>query len=337
MNWKVVLAITAALAISAHADDVEWTVAGKPVFETPITVSETSDAKEAVGSSLRICTYNIQDFSDGHGDGRERTEDIAIRHAGMAAGILAEISPDVVVLEEIEGSQAISQLNRSLDDPYPFVYITSFGHPRHDDRKLNIAVLSRLPLTGLKEIDFQEMEGAGRPPRGLLRFAISLEEKKYLLVYAVHLKSNWGDRERNEEKRRRAVEILRADARRVQARYPASEWEVMMIGDTNVDPDLPSFAEDPTFDPVSDWYDLWRGVPIAERTTVPTRHGDPMQEFPPASFDRIIVSPELKEKPWVVGEPKSLKRGVNTADVSATGGNGKHISDHYPVYVDISR
>ncbi len=49
-------------------------------------------------------------------------------------------------------------------------------------------------------------------------------------------------------------------------------------------------AGDPSLKPLSDWKDLWRGRPLAERTTLPTRYGDPKLEFPPACFDRLFAS-----------------------------------------------
>jgi endonuclease/exonuclease/phosphatase family metal-dependent hydrolase len=195
-------------------------------------------------------------------------------------------------------------------------------------------------LGHLKEIDFgdlQRQEGLTlAPPRGLLRFSLELEPSRYLLVYVVHLKSNWGDRGANYEKRAKAMEIAAEDLRRFLADREADEWEVLVVGDMNTDPDEERFKEDRTLEPFDSFIDLWQGRPIAERTTLPTKYGDPNLEFPPICFDRVLVSPALRDPPWIAADPVAVSVGVETADVFAKPGTTLDIvSDHFPVYVDL--
>ena len=158
-----------------------------------------------------------------------------------------------------------------------------------------------------------------------------------MLVYVVHLKSNWGVRKRNIAQRHHAMQLMRKDADYIVGRYPKYQWEIVVLGDMNVDPAAEQFADDPSLDPVKDWIDLWKGVPLAERITIPTRHGDRTREYDSATFDRIIGSNALAEKPWKAGTPVSIQLGVNTKNVFASPGEDDHVSDHYPVYVDIVR
>jgi hypothetical protein len=104
-----------------------------------------------------------------------------------------------------------------------------------------------------------------------------------------------------------------------------------------VDPDQEQFATDPSFSSLSGWVDLWRGRPVEERITLPTRVGDPTLLFPPATFDRFFVSASLQEPPWVAGRPYVLQQGVDTNNVLSLPGENGHVSDHYPVYLDIVR
>ncbi len=299
-------------------------------------VLSDKDGMRAVRSRLRICTYNIENFTDGLRDGRHRKVTDARRQATAAAGLIDEIAPDILVIQEIENERSLRMLNRYMQVPFPVGYITTFTTKDGARDKLNIAVLSRVSLLGVREFDFSSLSGEGWPPRGVLSFYIDLGNSHYLLAYGVHLKSNWGDRERNQQRRRNAMHIIREDADGVREKFPRFTWETIVLGDMNVDPDAESFLDDPSLSPFEDWNDLWRGQPLARRITIPTRYGDPNREFPSVAFDRFIVSPELESKPWSVLTPQVLARGVNTGDVHRWPGKDfSHVSDHYPAYVDV--
>lgn len=312
---------------------------GEVPIQPPRIVQYDLAGTVAVGARLRIASYNIENFTDGIDDKEPRIPAHAEIQAKAAAAIVAEIDPDILVIEEIENEASLNLLNAALPRPYPVAAITRIKSDPDWPEKLNLAVLSRLPIRGLRELDFGYLEGACSPPRGLLSFYVELEAGQNLLVYAVHLKSNYsGDRTVNYTERVNALRLLREDADAFRRTYADRSWEVLVLGDTNTDPDMPEFARDPTLQPLGDWVDLWRGHPMSERETIPTRYGDPAKVFPPAAFDRFIVTPGLAEPPWTVGEPRALQKGVNTSDITALPGvDPNHASDHYPVYLDITR
>lgn len=297
------------------------------------------DRTRPPGERIRVASYNIQNFTDGIEDDPARTPEHAAIHARAAAALLAEIDADLVVLQEIENMDALQLLNRQFSAPYPVAALTALGSRwGNNPEKLNLAVLSRLPIRDLRVLDFVGLKGTGQPPRGALSFILELEGPRRLLVYNVHLKSNFGRRAVNRAKRRNALRIVREDAERLLAAHPDESWEILVLGDLNTDPDVAEFAGDRTLDPLADWVDLWRGRPLEERVTVPTRYGDPALEFRPATFDRFIVSPELIRPPWTTDAPRVLQQGVNTTNVFALPGvDPGHVSDHYPVYVDLYR
>lgn len=292
-----------------------------------------------VGDGFRIASYNIANFTDGVEDREPRIPPHAENQAKAAAAIVAEIDPDILVIQEIENETSLRLLNEALASPYPVAAISRIPGSPDWPEKLNLAVLSRLPLRGLRVLDFSGLRGETSPPRGLLSFYVELEPGLNLLVYAVHLKSNFsGSRAVNSAERRNALRILREDADEFRRTYRDARWEVLVLGDMNTDPDMPEFARDPTLGPLADWVDLWRGRPMSERETIPTRYGDPAQVFPPAAFDRFVVSKDLTQEPWVAGAPAVLQKGVNTGDILAVpGADPDHASDHYPVYLDIRR
>lgn len=292
-----------------------------------------------VGDRLRIASYNLENFADGINDGPQRAE-IAIRRQALAAATLIDkIAPDILVLQEVENEGALTWLNRYLETPYPLAFVTRFSTGR-EVVKLNLAVLSRVPVGGAQEIDFGPLRGRYPvyPPRGTLRFTVDLGEGGHLLGYVVHLKSNWGGSRRNAEKRQLALDILREDIDTFLADRHVDRWEVVILGDMNTDPDAERFSDDDSLLPFDDYLDLWRGRGIEERTTVPTRHGDPHLSFPPACFDRMIVSPSLAVRPWTVGDPVAVKEGVYLKDVYAPAGSvSGYASDHYPIYADLRK
>jgi endonuclease/exonuclease/phosphatase family metal-dependent hydrolase len=298
--------------------------------------SLTTGAPAAVSNRMRICSYNIENFSDGIGDGRLRTEEAMHRQANQAAALVARINPDILVLQEIENETVLKRLNESFPAPFAVGYITRLGDQGHDVT-LNLAVLSRVRIEAVTEIDFGPLKGTDLPPRGVLKFMVPAGDSSRILVYVVHLKSNYGSPVKNVPKRRKALQVV-ADDIRVVARSEASTREILVIGDMNVDPDTTAFAHDTSLSPLRGFYDLWRGEDLPSRTTVPTRHGNPARAFSPVAFDRILVSAEMQVAPWLAGKPQRLAAGVNTTDVDALPGiDPSHVSDHYPVYIDVCR
>ena len=325
------------LLLVAVARAQDFTYQGEPIHEAATLAWREAAPVVVPGKAIRVAAYNIEHFTDGLGDGPERTAERVDRQARMAAGLLNEINAQMVVLMETESTNSLLALRDHLNPAYAEAYITRLGDGAKDDQKMNLAVLSRLPLLDVKEVDFGPLTGPGRPTRGFLRATADLGEGHRLVVYAVHLKSNFGHRPRNIAQRRATLEMIAQDARELASSDPAIQWEMLVAGDTNVDPESPEFAGDASLKPLKDWKDLWRGRPLAERTTVPTRYGDPALEFPPACFDRLFASSALTQSPWVAGSPAAIAKGVETRRVDAKPGEGDHISDHYPVYVDLVR
>jgi endonuclease/exonuclease/phosphatase family metal-dependent hydrolase len=336
MRWfyTSVAAVLMFLAAPAHAVTLDYT--GEPLVEDAVVAVNGGDIN-AAGKRLRLASYNIEHFEDGLKDGKGRTRDVAVRHAEDAARIVEKLGADILVVQEVENAEALVLLNNALAKPYALGYVTNLGTGQRRREKLNLGVLSRVPMADVKEIDFGPLTGEGRPTRGLLRFSVDMGEGTKLLVYVLHLKSNFGSARRNIAQRTHALKLLRADAEHVTKSDASAQWEIVLAGDFNVDPDLPDFVNDTSLEPVSDWVDLWRGSPMDVRVTVPTRHGDPALEFPPASFDRFIVAPEMTQSPWKVERPVVLQVGTDTTNVHTRTGQGGHVSDHFPLYLDIVR
>lgn len=302
--------------------------------ELAITADTTAPARGH--ERIRVAFYNIENFSDGEGDGADRTPERVTAQARDAAELIDEIQPDILFLAEIENAQALRILNTSLAKPFPFGWIARFGVEDGQTEKLHAALLSRFAPDEVVELDFGAMQGGGRPPRGALRAVFDLGDGHHLAAYTVHLKSNYGYRPRNMYKRKHALQPIAADARELK-KQKGARWEILLLGDFNVDPESPEFEDDWSLAPLRGWADLWRGTPLDARTTVPTRYGDPEREFPPACFDRIFAAGDATNAPWRVSAPAVLQRGVHTKNVNVLPGDAGHVSDHHPVWVDLVR
>lgn len=308
---------------------------GKPVLES-LTPAISSNGTVTISNRVRVGFYNIEMFTDGIKDGKNRSEEKSQRQAQGAARIIEEFHPDILFVSEIENRRTLGSLNSCLGVPFPLAYIAEFGSESGRNEKMNIALLTRVAPVSVTEIDFGPLKGQGRPTRGVVRAEFEMGEKHSLLAYAVHLKANWGDRERNYAQRVNAMSIVRDDVRAWSEARPDRTWEMLVVGDMNTDPMMVDLKDDPTLKVLEDWIDLWgEHLDISDMHTIPTRYGDPMREFPAALFDRFLVHPELHNKPWHVSLPSVIMKGTETRDITVLPGEGDHVSDHYPVYVDI--
>lgn len=316
----------------------------EPVF-SPSGESGPLDSS-AASERMRLATYNTCNFTDGKGDGPERTGALAASHIAGVASVLDAAAADVVVLEEVENAAMLAFLNDRLEKPFACGYATRLRHASGRRDKLNLALLARFPPEEVREISFAGMDyGDARPTRGAICARFDLGEGRKLAVYGVHLKSNYGDAPRNEAERTIALAAIAADAAAERMRLAtgqgtAARLSVVVLGDFNTDPENAPFAEDPSLEPLAGGFaDLWRGRPLGERTTIPMRHGGgPELEFPDACFDRVFASKDLcGEGNWRIGQPEAVRLGVATEDATALPGERGHVSDHYAVTVDLVR
>lgn len=309
----------------------------------PVIAAERAAPAPASPDRIRIATYNLENFTDGRGDGPERTPEVFMEHAHGAAAIIAEANPDILLLEEVENGRVLEFLNDQLEHPYSYIYLSKLRHSSGEKEKLNLALFSRLQPHNVRQLAFQDLAGVGRPTRGALSARFDLGDGSHLLVYGIHLKSNFGEAPRNQAQRAIALHHIAADAISENLQNFPDPTSIAILGDTNVDPDTPAFANDPSLEPLAGSYvDLWRGRPIEERTTIPMRQagetGDPLMVFPPAAFDRVFVSRNLVATgPWKALPPQTIQKGTDTNNNSTQPGFNGHISDHHLVYVDLDR
>jgi len=230
-----------------------------------------------------------QDFSGWIELIRGDNTDAAVQNT---ARVIAEVNADVICLMEIEGR---IELQKFHDE----VLFKQFLHPAgkafyenillidgNDDRGIDVAVMSRLPVLSLRT-HINEPPGhngniAATFSRDCLEVTIKLPNNKQLLVMVNHFKSKRpspGDpnsNSRREKQARRVAELL--DAHNLQTEF------VVVAGDLNDTPDSQPLKPLLTKNGL---FNVNAKLPVADRFTF---------RSPKEQIDYLLISDALKAK-----------------------------------------
>ena len=271
--------------------------------EPPATPTPAPEPPKPAGpTSIRIVAWNLEWFP---GQKPEPTPDAEVMQMESAKAAIAEMNPDVLLLEEVRDWQSAETLCAVI--PELKVHVVSRFQPRPQ----NQVVASKFPADSSWseswQHDFTEL------PRGYVFAAIELPDHRYLLTYALHLKSNLGEFATNTSMRQASAKQLLRHANEMLAIYgKLGPCAVVIGGDMNTSLDDPKFAEDRTLSALSKAGFYWthEGVPFAERSTIPASNG-----FPDNCFDHIFTAG--------LGKPVAAVRTY------------PGISDHFPVVLEV--
>jgi endonuclease/exonuclease/phosphatase family metal-dependent hydrolase len=182
---------------------------------------------------------------------------------------------------------------------------------RFQPRPQNQVIATRLPVDSTWSDEWKH--GADGPPRGYVFTAIELPQKRFLLTYSLHLKSNVGAPAMNVPKRQEAARQLLIHAQEMQKLYGArGACGLLLGGDMNTSLDDPRFAKEQTLHALTAAGLHWTfaGVPFASRITIPKKG-----KYADNCFDHIFT----------------VGLGKQTASVKPYPGR----SDHNPVILDL--
>jgi endonuclease/exonuclease/phosphatase family metal-dependent hydrolase len=254
------------------------------------------------GEIVRIVSWNMKWFPGGSPEATEQE-----RKAQMAAGQaeIKALNPDILLLQEIADYSAAKQLVSVLDG---FKVDISSNFP---SRPQNVVIASRFPADSAWSEAWKKT-GIDDPPRGFAFAAIQLPDKRLLLTYSLHLKSNLGDADEDIGMREEAIRQLLPHAKAMIDLYSKRAPVVLVIGgDFNTSLDSPKFKNENTLRALKQAGLKWahEGIPPANRVSIPGSSG-----YPPDTFDHIFYSG--------IGSP--------LAKVPQVAG----VSDHNPVILD---
>ena len=231
----------------------------------------------AKDEALRLLTWNLQWFPGGQ---PASTKVEKLVHLSRAREALAELSPDIICLQEIQSADAVNKLLPALPG-FSLQVLSNFNGTQQ------IAILSKLAASTAFAQEFEP--SANTPPRGFV-YAEYRSGNRHLLVYSVHLKSNYGGIEANIAKREESARQLVAHTEHMKtalAAQGAKEIIIVIAGDFNTDPGDKRFAPENTSKILIEsglgW--TWDTVPFENRITWAADG-----RYPDACFDHVFSS-----------------------------------------------
>jgi endonuclease/exonuclease/phosphatase family metal-dependent hydrolase len=282
----------------------ETAAARPPVSATPApaTPIATDLKKAAAHQALRIVAWNLEWFP---GHKPTPTPDAEAQQMEVAKAALAELKPDVLLLEEVRDWESAAELCKAV--PGMEVHVVSRFQPRPQ----NQVVASRFPADSTWSESWKA--DAVTPPRGYSFAALELPDHRFLLTYALHLKSNLGSLSEDIPMRQTAIRQLLQHANEMVALYSQrGPCAVVVGGDMNTSLDDAKFQEEQTLPALmkSGFHWTHEGVPFADRATIPAKG-----KFPDNCFDHIFTAG--------LGKPTAVVKLY------------PEVSDHNPVIVDV--
>jgi endonuclease/exonuclease/phosphatase family metal-dependent hydrolase len=250
------------------------------------------EAETPAATTITASFWNIQWFPGRRPNASRSEENRQIRAVHRD---IAQLSPDILGLEEVRGpeqaSLAITPLSGFKVD------VCSNFPPREDQKETQqIAIASRLrPISAWAEA--WKPGAAITPPRGFAFASYELSPKRVLLVYALHLKSNRGeireDMRIREESMRQLLSHMKA-MKETYGKMGALTW--IVGGDFNTAPGEPRFAREKTVPALlADGFSwAWTGIPYSSRLTLLAS-----ARYPAACFDHIFYQGATLSRAWV--------------------------------------
>jgi endonuclease/exonuclease/phosphatase family metal-dependent hydrolase len=265
-------------------------------------------------SQITVTFWNVQWFP-GRRPNASRTEEN--RQTRAVHTDLARLNSDILALEEVRDYEHASLAVKSLTG-FKVDVCSSFPPREGQNEAQQVAITSRLePLSAWSEL--WKPSGALVPPRGFAFAAYQLAARQFLLVYAIHLKSNRGEIHENIRIREESMKQLLAHMKAMNDAYgKLGDLSWLVGGDFNTAPDEMRFATEKTIANLRAegfrW--CWQGVPFNSRVTVPADF-----RYPAACFDHIFFRGATLMKVRAADtSPQSSDHRAVSAILSCSGG-----------------
>jgi endonuclease/exonuclease/phosphatase family metal-dependent hydrolase len=256
----------------------------------------------AIAGPLRIVSWNLEWFP---GKKPEPTAEESAAHMAQAQKAIAELNPDVLLLQEVRDWKSAAELCKAVPGLQPQV-VSAF-----QPRPQNQVIASKFPADSGWSAVWKT--NTIEPPRGYAFAAIELPGHRFLLTYSLHLKSNRGEAAEDIPMREESSAQLLRHARDMLALYSKrGPCALVVAGDMNTSMDDPQFEKEQT---LRAWMAAglrWthEGVPFAKRISIPAEG-----RYRDNCFDHIFTA----------------GLGKQTASVHPFTG----ISDHNPVVLEL--
>ena len=150
-------------------------------------------------TAFKVMTWNVENLFRPPADAAEAEKQRFQQKLGLLAGVINQLDPDVLALQEVGGEPPLFDLRQALGGSYPHHAVSAFP----DQRGIRVAFLSKFSIQDQKDtvdfpsgpaLDIKELDGFGgvrpvtRMGRGALRIRVAKEGLTVDLITA-HLKS----------------------------------------------------------------------------------------------------------------------------------------------------
>jgi endonuclease/exonuclease/phosphatase family metal-dependent hydrolase len=244
-------------------------------------------------NTFRIASYNVKNLFDNIDDPDKADEKTpakpAVEQKALAAVIDAS-EADVLSLQEVENLSVLTEFRdkHGLAEEYPHLVLVE----GNDNRGIDVALMSKYPITNVKSHKDEVFEIPGQEPRGFLRDLLQadIEIPQYgpVRFFSAHLASKIGG-ERSDVMREAEATAARAIIKEEVRDFPGQKYVVM--GDFNDTPDSKSVQKLLQKDS-DNWglVDGFRGEP--EAVSYPTSEKT-ARKWGYKRIDQILLSPEM--------------------------------------------
>jgi endonuclease/exonuclease/phosphatase family metal-dependent hydrolase len=258
---------------------------------------------------------------------RQAIDDRAIKNT---ARVLAEVSADIQLLIEIEDRVTLQRFhddvlvheldNRGLQ-PYRHILLMDGNDPRGID----VGLLSRVPVTGMKShVELRNAGGDVLFPRDCAQFAFELGNGQSLVILGNHFSSQGSDRTGQ-----RRTEQAKA-VRRIVDEVLQTTRHVIVAGDLNEAPgrgNLSALLTHP------DLLDAMAMDAYPEKETFPGTYRSGSQSN---KLDYLLLSRSLQAAVQAVGVERRGYHSTKWQPFDTVVDERSQASDHHCVWVDVS-
>ncbi len=261
--------------------------------------------------------WNVEWFPGRRPTAKERAR---ASHVAAVVPVVERLDPDVLGLEEVGDADAAHLIADHLKGCRVDVCTEFTRAPTNEPSRQQTVLCSRLPLLASGWQSWQPTADGLTPRRGFAFAVYQPTLGEVLLVYGVHLKSNFldepGGDATNAAMREESTRQLLVHERAAAARYAAGGARVRLAvvgGDMNTSLDDARFEHEQTLRRLLGEGGLlwaWAGVPSERRFTLPGEG-----RYPAACFDHIFYH---------------VEGGVRLVDC-AMEPTSHSASDHHPV------
>lgn len=270
----------------------------------------------APAQTLRVGTFNIEWLTvdpDGADSGGMRRNDV---DHGMIVNLIDSFSPDVLVLQEVEGEAGLDHL--SLDSPWAW----SVGHTGWSQNVVVLWRSDRVSVTNIREITLPRTDGAEKEPYVVEVSAGGLD---FTLVGIHHAASSDADSSRERAYQARDLVDWLSDTLPDTVSGTAAD-HIVVAGDFNDTFDAINGAY-PSLDAFSE-----AGFTFASKAATMGTYVDY-----DSLIDHIALSPAMAPR-WLESDGYNVVAHDQTtpwSDYSGGYRDTQNISDHRPVWIDL--